>query len=276
MSLARCCAILVLCAAWLPVTAAHADEVDPACATAYAKGQDDRLAGRLYDARSAFQRCAVATCPQQVARDCATWASEVEADLPTAVISVTDSSGRALPSWRAFVDGAPIAASELARPLVLEAGPHSLRFEADGYETATVQTALRPTDRELPVRVILRTPAEKAPPAPRPSPRSAGVPPLSLVFAGVGAVALGTSAYFGFSARNQYQDLKDRCAPGCTRSEADAVASKALLSDVALATSLVALGAAAWIYFGTPETSRAAVVLSSRPNGGQASVRVIF
>lgn len=274
MSLARCCATLVLCAASLPATAAHADEVDPACATAYAKGQDDRLAGRLYDARSAFQRCAVATCPQQVAHDCATWAAEVEADLPTVLIAVTDSTGRAVPSVRVFVDGAPIAADQLARPLVLEAGPHGLRFEADGYEAVTVQTALRPIDRELPVRVTLRTAAETLPPPARPAARRSDVPPLSLVFAGAGAVALGTSAYFGLSARSQYQDLEDRCAPGCTRAEADGVASKALISDLALAGSLVAFGAAAWVYFGTPEAEapRAALVVSPR----QASVHVTF
>jgi hypothetical protein len=276
MSLARCSANLVLCCALLPVASAHAAEVDPVCATAYAKGQDDRLAGRLFDARTAFQRCALPTCPAEIAQDCAGWAREVEADLPTVVIHVTDSTGRALSSVRAFADGKPLAPSELGQPLVLEAGPHALRFEADGYDSVLVQTALRPTDRELPVRVTLYMPAEKARAQPAPALASSGVPKLSLVLAGVGAVALGTSAYFGFSARNQYQDLEDTCAPRCKRADADAVDSKALLSDLALARSLVAFGAAAWVYFGTPEAPRAAVVVSSRPKGGEACVRVTF
>lgn len=264
-----------MCSAWLPA-GARAAEVDPACATAYAKGQDDRLAGRLFDARTAFQRCAQAACPEAVAHDCATWAAEVEADLPTVVLHVTDSAGRPLPSVRVLADGAPIAAAALERPIVLEAGPHSLRFEAVGYDSVTVQTALRPTDREVPVRVTLYTPGELARLHARPTPHSSTVPALSLVLAGVGVVALGTSAYFGLSARSQYQDLEQECAPGCARADADAVESKALIADVALGTSLAAFGAAAWLFLAAPDAPQAAVQVSPRLRGADASVRVTF
>jgi hypothetical protein len=276
MSLARCCArTLALCSAFLLPVAARAADADPGCATAYAKGQDDRLAGRLFDARTAFKRCSVSTCPDALVHDCATWVSEVEADLPTVVIHVTDAHGRLLPSVRVLADGNPIAPSDLERPLVLEAGPHSLRFEAAGYEAVEVQTALRPTDRQLEVRATLYAPGEKARAA-RPAPRRSGVPTLSLALAGVGAVALGTSAYFGIAARRQYDDLEQSCAPYCRRADADAMESKALISDIALGTSLVALGAAAWIFFGAPDEPKAAVVVSSRIRGGDASVRVTF
>lgn len=276
MSPARCRArTLALCCALLAPAAARGDDIDPSCATAYAKGQDDRLAGRLFDARTAFERCAVPTCPEALAQDCATWAAEVEADLPTVVIHVTDAHGRQLPSLRVFADGNPIAASQLKRPLVLEAGPHQLRFEAAGYETVTVRTALRPTDRELEVRAILYAPGDKAK---APAPRSSRVPTLSLVLAGVGAVALGTSAYFGLAARRQYDELERTCAPYCRSEDADAMESKALASDIALGTSLVALGAATWIFFGTRDEPKAAVVVSPRLSGkgGNASVRVTF
>ena len=276
MSPARCCATaLALGCAFLLPAAARAADIDPSCATAYAKGQDDRLAGRLYDARTAFKRCSVPTCPDALVHDCANWASEVEADLPTVVIHVTDTRGRLLPSLRAFADGNPIAASDLKGPLVLEAGPHSLRFEAAGYEPAEVQTALRPTDRQLEVRATLYAPGEKARAKASDSRRS-GVPTLSLALAGVGALALGTSAYFGIAARRQYDHLEQSCAPNCLQADADAVESKALISDIALGTSLVALGAAAWIFFGTADEPRAAVVVSSRVSGGDASVRVTF
>jgi hypothetical protein len=258
----------------LPAPARGAD-VDPICATAYAKGQDDRLAGRLFDARTAFKRCAVPTCPDALAQDCATWASEVEADLPTVMIHVTDAHGRPLPSVRVFADGTPIATSDLERPLVLEAGPHSLRFEAPGYETTEAQTALRPTDRQLEVRATLYLPGEKVS-LEAPARRSSRVPTLSLALAGLGVVALGTSAYFGVAARKQYDDLEQSCAPNCRRADADAVESKALVSDIALGTSLVALGAAAWIFFGAANEPKAAVVVSSRVRGGDASVRLVF
>lgn len=263
-----------LCSALLPA-GAHAADVAPSCATAYAKGQDDRLAGRLFDARSAFKLCAVSACPVELASDCARWASEVEADLPTVVLHVVDTQGRALPAVRVFADGRAVATSELSRPLVLEAGPHSLRFEAEGYEATQVQTALRPTDRELEVRATLYEQGEKARIEPR-QPPSAGIPKLSVALAGVGLVALGTSAYFGLAAQSRYNELEQSCAPDCRRADADAVESKALISDIALATSLVALGAAAWVFFGTAEKPRAALVVAPRSDGGDARVRLTF
>lgn len=277
MSRARCgTTILALCSALLLPAGAHAADAAPSCATAYAKGQDDRLAGRLFDARSAFKLCAVSTCPEELASDCARWASEVEADLPTVLVHVVDARGRALPTVRVFADGQAVSAGELSRPLVLEAGPHSLRFEAEGYEATQVQTALRPTDRELEIRATLYKPGEKTRGVAQQHPPSAGIPKLSLALAGVGLVALGTSAYFGIAAQNQYNELEHSCAPGCRREDADAVETKALISDVALATSLVALGAAAWVFFGTPEAPRAALVVAPRRDGGAARVQLAF
>ena len=267
---------LALCGAFLLPAAAHGADADPNCATAYAKGQDDRLAGRLFDARSAFKRCAASTCADALVSDCARWVAEVEADLPTIVLRVVDTHGHALSDVRVFADGAAVLPSELSRPLVLEAGPHSIRLEATGYEAVVVQTALRPTDRELEVRATLYTPGEKAPVALRKSPKARAVPTLSLALMGVGAVALGTSAYLGISARNQYDKLEETCSPNCRRADVDAMESKALGSDIALATSLVALGAAAWIYFGSSDAPEAALLVSPRPTGGDARLQLTF
>ena len=276
MSSARCCArALALGCAFLMPAAARAADIDPSCATAYAKGQDDRLAGRLFDARTAFKRCSVPTCPDALVRDCANWAAEVEADLPTVVIYVTDTHDRVLPSFRVFADGNAVAESDSKRPLVLESGPHSLRFEAAGYETVVVQIALRPTDRQLVVRATLYAPGEKAR-AKAPASQRSKLPTLSLALAGVAAAALGTSVYFGIAARRQYDHLERSCAPYCRQADADAMQSKALISDIALATSLVSLGAAAWIYFGAADEPKAAVVVSSRVRGGEASLRLTF
>lgn len=251
---------------------AMAEDRAQTCATAYAKGQDDRLAGRLFDARSAFLLCAQASCSPRIASDCARWAQEVEADLPTARVLVTDAAGRALTSVRVFVDGVELGHEQWSTPIVLEAGPHLLRFESPGLEAAEAPIALRPTDRELLVRVTLRAPAP--PPEPHRAPARREIPVASIVLAGVGAVALGTTAYFGLSARSRYHQLEDTCAPRCTRDAADAVSDRALVADIALVTSLAAFGAAAWIHWS--QSPRTALAVTPRVGGGSAALRLTF
>src|SRR6187402_996948 len=186
--------VLALTATLGPAQASAQSAVkDASCANAYTQGQDDRLAGRLYAARTAFLSCAAATCPAVVASDCRRWASEVEADLPTIRIQVHDARGNVVQGARVWVDSAPLTTEQLAAPLVLEAGPHTLRFEAAGFAPLELQQALRPTDREIAVSAVLSPPVPAAPLAPRPS---KPVPTGSWVLAGVGAVALGASGYF--------------------------------------------------------------------------------
>lgn len=246
---------------------------DAACATAYTKGQDDRLAGRLYAARTAFLSCAAAICPAVVVSDCQRWAREVEADLPTIRIRVRDARGNALRSVSVSADGTPLTAEQLAQPVVLEAGPHTLRFEAPGYAPLELEQALRPTDREIAVDAVLSPPA---PPKPL-TPTHARVPTASWVLAGVGAVALGTSAYFGIRTKSRYDDLKASCAPRCSSDDADSVRHSALASDLALATSLAAFGAAAWVYFASGnEPAKAALFVTPRPGGASSGFRVSF
>lgn len=250
---------------------------DAACATAYTKGQDDRLAGRLYAARTAFLSCAATSCPPVVATDCQRWASEVEADLPTIRIRVSDAAGQAVAGVNVWVDGTPLSAEQLARPLVLEAGPHTLRFEAPGYTPLELESSLRPTDREIAVNAVLAPPAPPAPPALPAHGPARHVPTASWVLAGVGAVALGTSVYFGVRTKSRYDELETRCAPDCSNEQADSVRHLALGSDVALITSLAAFGAAAWVYLASAsEPSKAALLIAPRGDGASVGLRLSF
>jgi hypothetical protein len=256
-----------------------------ACASAYAKGQEDRLAGRLFNARAAFQVCAEAACPAAIARDCAHFQAEVEQDLPTVRLRVTDVHGARVEQLRVFADGASVPETSLARPIILEAGPHVLRFEAKDCRPVEVTSALRPTDRELEIAVVLHRPSEPLPSAPKPisAPEAAnsgarGVPALAVALAGLGAVALGGSLYFGLRSHEQYEDLKASCAPMCNPSQADAVRSNALISDVALLTGAAALGSAAWVYFSArpAQPSIAAVNVAPSAHGAGVRLRVAF
>jgi len=91
-------------------------------------------------------------------------------------------------------------------------------------------------------------------------------------------VALGTSIFFGLSAKNKYDDLKASCAPSCQSSQAYAVHTKAVISDVALTTSVLAFGAAAYFYFSAEPEKAGATALGLEPalDGARARLRVTF
>jgi hypothetical protein len=260
---------------------AHADVSADVCSSSYAKGQEDRLAGRLFDAREAFEVCADPSCSASLSRDCKRWVTEVDADLPTVRVTVTDTRGVKLETFQAFADGTRIPDSELTQPVILESGPHVLRFEAVGYRPVELEKALRPSDRELEVRVILHALNEPLPgvtpttdAAHQSDAMARGVPVLAVALASVGVVALGGSLYFGLRSHDQYESLKASCAPFCNPSQADSVRSKALISDVALLTSVAAFGGAAWLYFGSRSAQRPAAALNVEPSARGAGLRL--
>lgn len=284
MLASRLLSTLALASVALTTSNAHADTSVEACADAYTKGQEERLAGRLSNARTLFQTCADPACPGAVVQDCQRWVAEVEADLPTAQVRVTDTAGRVPVGLSVFLDGHVVPLDALAKPLVMSPGPHVLRFEAPGYLPLELSPALRPEDRRLPVDALLRF-APATPPtgstasepiAPRDS--SKGVPAATVTFAAIGAVALGGSIYFGISAKNRFDELKLECSPNCEQSKIDSVKSKALVSDIALAGSLVAFGAATYFYFSAKSDSppTTALALEPTPRGATARLRFSF
>ena len=275
-SLAAAVSFLVSLSMAASATTAHAEISSETCSSAYARGQEDRLAGRLFNARTAFGVCADPSCPTAPASDCKRWLAEVESDLPTIRLTVKNTAGASIAKLRVFSDGVLVPAADLSRPVILEAGPHLLRFDAPGYQTLELETALRPTDRELDVRVILQPPGPAKTEAPT-SPPEDPAPTLALGLAGIGVVALGASAYFGLRAHAQFDDFESSCGHACTQSQADSVHTKALIADLALLTSVASFGAAAWIYFGRDTKHHTtALNVQSRPDGATLSVRVAF
>ena len=267
--------------------AARADVSVEACSDAYTKGQEERLAGHLYSARTLLNVCSDPTCPTAIVRDCERWVTEVAADLPTVLVHATDAAGRPINDLKITVDGANVAVADLAKPFVLDVGQHVLRFEAAGYEPLEVQPSLRPRDHEVPVNAVLHLNAPPQSVALAPLPGNAAqssnqpskpVPVAAVALASVGVVALGTSIYFGLSAKSKYDDLKAECAPNCSQSSADSVHTKAVVSDVALGATIVAFGAAAWFYFGASPNPQSATALGVEPtrDGARARLRIAF
>ena len=268
---------VVLCSA-----SASADALQ-VCSDAYTKAQEERLAGHTFSARSQLQVCAQDTCPETVVHDCTQWLTEVEATLPTIVVSAKDNAGRPVPHVEVFLDGVSIPAQQLTQPIFLDLGAHNLRFEAPGYESVQLNPFLRAGDHDLQVsaalqanRAVAPVPAPSADAAPARAGRS--VPAPAIVFAALGTVALGGAIYFGLSASSRYNELKSECDPHCSQSQADSVHTKQLITDIALATSVVAFGAAAWFYFSAEPAHAGATALGVQPtpDGARAQLRVTF
>jgi hypothetical protein len=99
------------------------------------------------------------------------------------------------------------------------------------------------------------------------------VSPLAIALAGVGVLGAAGFAYFGITAKSDLDNLRQTCAPNCAKSDLDAVKQKAAIADISLGVGVVALGAAAWVFFANGGTSPAptpAAVLDVRPTPGGA------
>lgn len=237
------------------------DPVD-ACLRAADDGQRLRDQGKYLRARAAFLECSKDACPGAVRTECLSWLRDAEQAIPTVVIAARDSAGNDLTDASVYVDGDRVLDRLDGKPLAVDPGRHELRVELGAR-------SLR--------REILLVAAEKnrvltfeLPPAParaRPTAREPSVveptgttPWLGFALAGVGALGVGSFAYFGLTAKSDLDALEsDPCAETrtCAESDVDSVRARYLIADVSLGVGLVALGAATWIFAthdGSPAT----------------------
>lgn len=234
------------------------------CADAYIAGQVARKEGRLREARGRFDLCAKASCPDSLQRDCQPWRAELEHDIPTLAITVTDESGATLTNASITVDGAPLGASG-ASPF--DPGDHVARVEASGMKSAERRITLVVGEgrRELAVRL---TPLLLPAPAPV---TSSPTPIASIVVGGVGAVALGIFAGLGAAGNSKKAELdQSHCKPDCEPSTVNAARSLYVGADVALGVGLGALvtaGILLIVHHTAPSPAASALRFSPSPGG---------
>ena len=70
---------------------------------------------------------------------------------------------------------------------------------------------------------------------------------MVFVLGATAAVGLASGGYFGLSAKNDLDDLRDRCAPRCPGDDLDAARTKALVADVSFAVAGAAALVAVWL-----------------------------
>jgi hypothetical protein len=234
---------------------ARADTVG-ACIRASNTGQEQRKAGRLSDAAQQFASCSRASCPAVVRRDCARWAEEVDLMMPTVVFAATDAQGGDRSDVRVFVDGVKVLDRLDGRPMPLDPGAHTVRYEAAGGAATTQELDVRVGERNRIVAMRLET----APPRRdlAVTTPSRPVPVLTWVLGGVALVGLGVAGYFDVSAIGDVNGLRGSCSPRCASSDVNAVDTKYGIAGVALGTSVVAAGIALYLYLTRAEQTPAA------------------
>jgi hypothetical protein len=214
-------------------------ELKNRCADAYEATQRERAVGHLLVARTAGIFCAQSSCPDVLREDCAKWAAELGASIPSLVVEARGPSGELLSDVRVQADGALFSEHLDGRSREVDPGRHHFRFEAAGFV---------PVDRELVVLEgheiqHLSVTLELEPRSPRPRP---GLPAASFALAGVGALGLASFAYFGLSGNHKKNELSS-CAPACDPAQRAPIQHDYLAADVSLGVSLVSLGVSAWL-----------------------------
>ncbi len=267
---ARAAALALLAAPRIASADTPADK--PACIAAYENGQRLQRDHALLEARAELLVCSRDPCPKAFQAECVGWLGEVDRAMPSVVLGARTPEGRDLVDVKVFVDARPFALRLDGKALEIDPGEHVFRFVPQRGQPLEQRVVIREGEKAREWTVVLR----EAAPGPAPTPAQAtaspagaasteaGPPPapsrpipvVAYVLAGVGAVALGSFAYFGLSGRSEQSNTLDSCKPACSPSQRDDVLQKYIIADVSLGISVVALAAAAVVVLTRP----------SRPN----------
>lgn len=150
--------VLVVCGTAAFAADARADDTVTACTSAAESGQRLRAAGKLGAAHEQLLACARVDCPRIVRDDCAQWASEVSAAIPTIVVDVKDDRGRDVAEADVFVDDRLVATRIDGRAIAVDPGSRAVRVEARSRASGTEIIVAKENVKGRQVVVLVREP----------------------------------------------------------------------------------------------------------------------
>jgi hypothetical protein len=236
---------LTLCALAMFVVPANAWADTETCARDAVETQELRDRGALVEAKAKAAACVAVECPDAIRKDCGTWMSEIEARIPTVLVRVTNSEGLPMEMASVAIDGRAIALD--GRAIVLNPGRHTFTASAGGSTELT--TVLGEGERLRTITLAISSPE------PSHANRTA-----SFVLGGIGAAALLTGVVFEVLGTSAWSRMQSSCKPNCPADDIDRARTQVLVGDIALASSVVLLGIATYLYLTQATTpARAAV-----------------
>jgi hypothetical protein len=274
------CLLLGLAAQEREARAAVPEDLRDACVDAYERGQEQRLAGALLDARVRFASCAADACPAFIHEDCARLMAEVNSEVPSVSFEVT-SGGRPIVAVRVSEEDRVLAERVDQTPVEFDPGSHWLRFETPGAEPVTQMLVLGRHDKNRRIRVefpiLAPAPPGRRDPA---APATGAVNPVPWVVLGVGALGVSGFALFASAGSSKEAELERTCAPSCGANEVQSARTNYVLADVSLAVGVTGFLLGGYLLL-TPDSKPATsgafpMVVRLGPGGGTAAVRGDF
>jgi hypothetical protein len=258
-------------------TVARADEREQ-CATAADQAQQLRDEGNYRRAREQLLVCARDVCPTPIKRDCLEWLSQLENVAPTIVLAAKEGT-RDLSDVKVSVDGAVVTDKLDGKPLQMDLGRHTFKFEYAGQtKEEDVIIGAGQKNRSVSVTFTAKSAAPVVPPPPK---QTEGSIVPALVVGGVGVVALGIGTFFWLGGSSDISTMESGCGKGheqgkgnCLQSDVDKAKAKLLVGDISVGVGLVALGVATYLFLTRPKVdaevkSASGVKLDFGPvNGG--------
>jgi hypothetical protein len=238
----------------LTTAAPSAWAVDKAqCASAYEAAQERRSQTKLREARDNLLVCVQAACPAFIKKDCSKWLSEVEAALPTVVLSAR-AKGKDLTDVTVKVDGDDFAGTLDGKALPVDPGPHTFTFESEEFGSQELRYVVKEGQKSQAIEVDF-APAKQpsAGEEVRDSGPSAGSQDmaddktLAYVLLGVGVVGIGGFAYFGLTANSDKDELACADTKTCSDDDLAPIRQKYLIADISLGVGLVSLGVGTYL-----------------------------
>jgi len=243
-----------------------ADEAADVCIARHRQAQVERSAGHLLAAHQQLRSCLTPQCSSILREACASLLAELERDIPSVVLAAESKEGDLL---NVTVDdaGTRLTSKLDGVPIRLDPGEHPLEFRAAGMVPLQKTVVLRAGDQNRRIAVRLQPPA--APPGATGSvplaaapnaqaPRRSHVWDYALLGAGS---ALGIGAiWLGASAASDYRNAEGSCAPLCSKEQADAIHTKAIVADGLFVLSLATLSYGVFRLLSTDDSPRAASI----------------
>lgn len=228
------------------------------CPAAYEAGQKLRKEGKLVSAREQLLVCAQDACASFIRSDCALWLGEVEQSMPTVVLVAESTAGGDLVDVRVRLDGRALLEQLDGKPVAIDPGAHTIRFESPGFEPFEARVLIRDSEKSRRISAKLAPSRPVVAPVPTTTAAPVGVEPVggdagparkpipvaAWIAGGVGVLGLGLFTAFAVRGAGKESDL-EACSPRCSPSRVDQVKNSYAVADVGLGIGLVSLGLAA-------------------------------
>jgi hypothetical protein len=251
----RTLAMVLVSTGAIAISPARAEDVKKECVDAATLGQKARDGGKLMVAREQMVRCARDEC-SVMKSFCARWLTEIEAQIPSVVVRVVDSDGTDRTDAKATMDGRALKLD--GKQTSLDPGEHTLVVEVPGAPRREQKVLLVDREKSRLVSIQLPSKGRKSTEGESTTPAASqgGIPTGVWIVGGLGVAALGSAAYFGLTARNQLDHLKNDCSPNCTDAQTKPGRTDALIADVSLGVGVAGVvGALLWAALAPRETS---------------------